>query len=48
MFQNLSPEWKINSPAMSKINQEPFINLIDSYSTPWYKEYESLFFECQQ
>ena len=46
MFQNLSPEWKINSPAMSKINQEPFINLIDSYSTPWYKEYESLFFEC--
>ena len=30
---------------MTKVNQEPFLNLIDSYSTPWYKEYEKLFFE---
>ena len=46
MFKYIAPEWKINSPVMSKTNQDPFMNLIDSYSTPWYKEYESLFFEC--
>ena len=46
MFQYISPEWKISSPSMSKQNPEPFINLIDSYSTPWYKEYEDIFFEC--
>ena len=46
MFQYIAPDWKINSPIMTKTNQEPFLNLIDSYSTPWYKEYEKLFFEC--
>ena len=46
MFKCIAPSWKINSPVMSKINQDPFMNLIDSYSTPWYKEYENLFFEC--
>ena len=46
MFHNISPQWKINSPAMSKTNQEPFTNLIDEYSSPWYQEYENLFFEC--
>ena len=45
MFQYISPEWKINSPPMTKQNPDPFINLIDSYSTPWYKEYEDIFFE---
>ena len=46
MFQCKAPEWKINSPVMTKANPDPFINLIDSYSTPWYNEYEKLFFEC--
>ena len=46
MFQYIAPDWKINSPIMTKTNQEPFLSLIDSYSTPWYKEYEKLFFEC--
>ena len=46
MFQYLAPEWKITSPAMTKANPDPFINIIDSYSTPWYKEYEDLYFEC--
>ena len=45
MFQYISPEWKISSPPMTKQNPDPFINLIDSYSTPWYKEYEDIFFE---
>ena len=31
---------------MSKTNQEPFTNLIDEYSSPWYQGYENLFFEC--
>ena len=46
MFQYNAPDWKINSPKMTKTNPDPFINLIDSYSTPWYREYENLFFEC--
>ena len=46
MLQYIAPQWNINSPIMTKTNPEPFVNLIDSYSTPWYKEYEDLFFEC--
>ena len=48
MFQSIPPEWNLNSPVVTKTNQDPFINIIDSYSSPWYKEYEELFFECQK
>ena len=48
MFQSIPPEWNLNSPVITKTNQDPFINIIDSYSSPWYKEYEELFFECQK
>ena len=48
MFQTIPPKWDINSPLVTKSNIEPFINIIDSYSSPWFKEYEELFFECQR
>ena len=48
MFQEIKPEWNLNHPIVSKTNQDPFINMIDSYSSPWFKEYEELFFECQK
>ena len=48
MFQTNTPVWNLNSPIVTKTNQEPFINIISSYSSPWYKEYEELFFECQK
>ena len=48
MFQTIAPQWRLDSPVISKENQEPFINMIDSYSSPWFKEYEELFFECQK
>ena len=48
MFEFNSPKWNLNSPIVTKSNMSPFINLIDSYSTPWYKEYEELLFECQK
>ena len=47
MFKYIAPEWKINSPAMTKINQEPYNKyLLDSFSTIWYKQYEELYFQC--
>ena len=48
MFLSIPPKWDINSPLVTKSNIEPFINIIDSYSSPWFKEYEELFFECQK
>lgn len=48
MYQLNAPEWNLKSPIVTKKNMDPFINLIDSYSSPWYKEYEELFFECQK
>ena len=48
MFETIPPKWNLNSPIVTKSNMRPFINLIESYSSPWYKEYEELFFECQQ
>ena len=48
MFQINAPEWNLNSPLLTKKNQEPFVNMIDSFSSPWFKEYEELLLECQK
>ena len=48
MLQTMAPNWNLNSPIVTKTNLEPFLNIIDSYSSPWFKEYEELFFECQK
>ena len=33
MFQTNTPVWDLNSPIVTKTNQEPFINIISSYSS---------------
>ena len=48
MFQFNAPQWNLNSPIVTKTNQEPFTNMIDSFSSPWFKEYEELLLECQK
>lgn len=48
MFETIQPNWNLNSPIVTKTNQDPYISIIDSYSSPWFKEYEELLFECQK